>query len=109
MESNKYLEKLASRFGKVIDFTDDLIGHSASILKQEADILARAEVKGRSASQALGEASDAHSRMVDARTKFGIGVVGAGTAGFLGLHKYHQHKDNAILAKIDSMYANQNR
>ena len=105
MSSNRYLEKAAGQFlNKAIRFADDVIGHSAGKLKQEADILSRAAAQGRSPAQALHEASQAHDRMIQSRTKLGLGVAATGTAGFLGMHKYHQHKDNAILAKIDSMY-----
>lgn len=104
MNSNKYLEKVAGLLGKSIRFADDLIGHSAGKLRQEADVLSRAEARGRTAKQALGEADEVAKRSLRARVKTGIGAAGVGTAGFLGLHKYHQHKDNAILSKIDSMY-----
>lgn len=41
------------------------------------------------------------------QTRAKVGVIGgaATVGGFLGLHKYHQHKDNQILKKIDKMYS----
>ncbi len=38
------------------------------------------------------------------RVKAGVGATAAVTGGFLGLHKYQQHKDNKILERIDKMY-----
>jgi hypothetical protein len=49
------------------------------------------------------------ARSLQSRVKLGLGTGMDGTAGFLGLHKYHQHKDNAILSKIDSMYIDPNQ
>ncbi len=45
-----------------------------------------------------------NGRTLQARVKVGLGATATTTAGFLGLHKYHQHKDNKILARIDKMY-----
>lgn len=109
MSINKYLEKVAGKLDSVIRFADDVIGHSARNLKQEADVLARAAAQGRTPKMALAEAAEAQKRMISSRTKLGLGVAAGGTAGFLGLHRYHQHKDNAILSKIDSMYADPKR
>ena len=107
--TNAYLEKIAAgRLSKAIGFVDDLVGHSHSRLRAEAETLSKAESLKRTAKDAFGEVEKAKARMVDARVKTGLGVAGAGTAGFLGLHKYHQHKDNAIMAKIDSMYVGTN-
>jgi hypothetical protein len=106
--ANRYLEKIAGRFDKVISFADDLIGHSHGAFKAEAETLSRAQALGRTAKDALHDTAQAKDRMVKARVKTGLGVAGVGTAGFLGLHKYHQHKDNAIMAKIDSMYVDPN-
>jgi hypothetical protein len=44
-------------------------------------------------------------RTFQARAKAGVVGGALATGGFLGLHKYHQHKDNQILKKIDSMYS----
>lgn len=106
---NKYLEKIASsKLGKAINFVDDLIGHSHAKFKAEAGTLSKAEALGRRASHAIKDTEAARSRMVTARTKTGLGVAATGTAGFLGIHKYHQHRDNAIMAKIDKMYVDPN-
>lgn len=107
---NKYLEKIAGKgFNKALGYFDSLIGHSHGKLKQEAEILASAEARGRKAKHALLDAAKANKRMVSARVKTGVGVAALGTAGFIGLHKYHQHKDNAIMAKINEMYVDPNQ
>jgi hypothetical protein len=49
-------------------------------------------------------ARKARSESTNTRIKTGVGVVGVGTAGFLGLHKYQQHKDEKIMARINQMY-----
>jgi hypothetical protein len=105
MGTNKYLEKAAGWLDKTIRFTDEVLGHSAGKLKHEAEILSNAHIKGRTAKGVAEEASHAHNTMIRSRTKAGLGAAAVGTAGFLGVHKYHQHKDNAILAKIDRMYS----
>jgi hypothetical protein len=43
-------------------------------------------------------------RSFQARVKGAVGGAAAVGTGFLGLHKYHQHQDNKILARIDKMY-----
>ena len=102
---NKYLEKLAgSKFNKAVSFVDDLLGHTHSNLRAEANTLSKAEALGRKAKDAIKDTEDARSRMIKARVKTGVGLAGVGTAGFLGIHKYHQHRDDAIMRKIDSMY-----
>jgi hypothetical protein len=108
-ESNKYLDKVASFLDKAIKFGDDLLGKSHGRLKEEVSILSKAESLKRTAKTAHSEMEAAKDRMNKARVKTGLGVAGVGTAGFLGLHKYHQHKDNAIMAKIDSMYIDPNK
>jgi hypothetical protein len=109
-EASAYLEKVAGKYlDRALSFADDVWGGTARGLAHEGEVLAKAEAQGRTAKSVLTEASEAHKRMKAARVKTGIGVAGAGTAGFLGIHKYHQHKDNAILAKIDSMYADRDK
>jgi predicted ATPase len=102
--NNKYLEKIAGRLDKAIGFVDDVLGHSHGRLRAEASTLAHAEARGRTAAHAIADADAAKARMINARVKAGIGAAAVGTGGFLGIHKYHQHKDNAIMAKIDQMY-----
>lgn len=110
---NKYLEKIAGfsigeALQKTIKFGKDFSGVTHSSLKREAQILAEAQAKGRTAQQVFKEAETAKDNMIKARVLGGAGAVATTSAGFLGLHKYHQHKDNAIMAKIDSMYVDPN-
>ena len=110
MNENKNLEKIAGvRFNKAVGFVEDLIGRNHSILKNKAATLAEAEAKGITANMMFNQAEEAGVRKVNARIGAGVTAAGVGTAGFLGIHKYHQHRDNAIMAKIDQMYADQNQ
>lgn len=118
---NRYLEKIAgfsklpgsspkitkNFLDKVIKFSKDVAGVTHNDLAQEAKVLSAAQAQNRTASMALNEAKIAKRNMEKARLATGLTVAGVGTAGFLGLHKYHQHKDDAIMAKINSMYADQ--
>ena len=110
MSENKYIEKIAGpRFDKAVGFATDLFGGSARRLRAEAEVSARHAAKGITPGMAQNAADEAAKRTLHARVKTGIGAGVVGTAGFLGIHKYQQHKDNAILAKIDQMYADQSR
>ena len=110
MSSNKYLEKIAgTRFRKAIDFADDVLGVTSRKLRNQANIAADLHARGIGVKEIHNMADEAGKRSTSARVKAGIGTAAVGTAGFLGIHKYQQHKDNAIMAKIDSMYANDNQ
>lgn len=95
---------------KVVEYTDRLSGHSARKYENLAGSLKNA---GRMGVKGVPEATKlranrltdvAKGRSFQTRLKTGVGVVGGSTAGFLGLHKYHQHKDNKIMERIDKMY-----
>lgn len=45
-------------------------------------------------------------RVLRTRITAGVGAAAVAGAGFLGLHKYHQHRDNKILERIDKMGKN---
>jgi hypothetical protein len=95
---------------KVEKYGDRLIGHSARKLKSMTDgvhLAKEMRVKGieqRALTKTDRLANVARGRSTQTRVKTGLGVATATTAGFLGLHKYHQHKDNKILARIDKQY-----
>jgi hypothetical protein len=105
---NKYLVKVAGRFSqgfsKAMDFGENVFGGRARQLAHEADILAKNEALGRSARDVHNLASSAAKQTRDARVKAGLGVAGIGSAGFLGIHKYHQHQDRAIMDRLNRMY-----
>lgn len=46
-------------------------------------------------------------RSFQTRVKAGLGAGVVAGGGFLGLHKYHQHKDSEIMRKINEMYGPQ--
>jgi hypothetical protein len=95
---------------KVVDYTDRLAGHSARKYENLAGSLKDANkmgVKGipESAKIRANRLTEvAKGRSFQTRLKTGVGVVAGGTAGFLGIHKYHQHNDNKIMERIDLMY-----
>lgn len=95
---------------KVMTFGDNLAGHSARKYSNTAAALRNAPnmgIKGITSTavrDAERRARVAKGRSFQTRVKTGIGTGLALGGGFLGLHKYHQHKDNKILERIDSMY-----
>lgn len=109
---NKYLVKVAGRFGKafsgVIDFGEHVLGGKARTLKHEAEVLARHAASGRTAADLQGMATAAAKQTRDARIKAGLGAAGVGGAGFLGVHKYHQYQDRAIMDRLNRMYEQAN-
>lgn len=106
---NKYLEKIAGfTFGKAIsrtaDFAERVVGHKASTLRAEAEAVSRHAAAGRTPRQVQRMASVAARQTRDARIKAGLGAAAVGGAGFLGIHRYHQHKDRAIMERLQNMY-----
>jgi hypothetical protein len=101
MAINKYINRIAK-------FGDELVGHSASKARSRATLASEIAARGQTPGQ-LHRIAD--RKAVESRNTRVKAVVGTGLtagAGFLGVHKYHQHRDNAILAKIDSMYVDPN-
>lgn len=95
---------------KVIRYGDKLTGHTKRKLENAADVLSNASSMGI---PGIHQTSiNAAQRMVKneskevARTRTATGIVGTAAigGGFLGIHKYQQHQDNKILARIDKMY-----
>lgn len=105
---NKYLVKVAGRFGRAVsgalDFGENVIGARARNLAQESAVLSKHQAAGRSAADLQRWASTAAKQTRDARVKAGLGVAAVGSAGFLGIHKYHQHQDRAIMDRLNRMY-----
>lgn len=104
------MSKTDKLISKAFQIGDRIVGHSARKLKYQADILHNARDLGQHGvpketveyAKDLAKQESAASR--NTRIKAGLGLTAATTTGFLGLHKYHQHKDNKILARIDRMY-----
>ena len=110
---NKYLVKVAGRFGKAVssavDFGEHVMGSRARTLAHEAQVLSKHQAAGRSAAQLQDMANVAAKQTRDARVKAGLGTAAIGSAGFLGIHKYHQHKDRAIMDRLNRMYDTANQ
>jgi hypothetical protein len=94
---------------RVIKYGDRLSGHSkrkyehiASALKEAPNVGIR-NIPHNATRKADRLVKDESRRVLRTRVATGIAVGAAGGAGFLGIHKYHQHKDNKILERIDSM------
>lgn len=110
---NKYLEKIAGfavgrAIGRAADFAEKVVGHRASTLRAEAEAVSRHAAAGRTPREVQRMASHATRQTRDARIKAGLGVGAIGTAGFLGIHRYHQHKDRAIMERLNTMYRDPN-
>lgn len=108
---NKYLEKIAAfslgkAFGRAVNFGEKVVGGKASTLRRDAEAVARHA--GRTPRQVQRMADLATKQTRDARIKAGLGAAAAGTAGFLGIHRYHQHKDRAIMERLNAMYVDPN-
>lgn len=95
---NRYL-------GKTLRGLETVSGRRAKEWSNRADVLSEAAKKGITATRAARMARVEKGRTLQARVKLGVGATAATGAGFLGLHKYHQHKDNEIMKRIDRMYA----
>ena len=95
---------------KATKLADRVSGHSARKFENINQALKAAKgagIKGispKAHSSAERLARAARSSSTKARYKTGIATAAVGTTGFLGIHKYQQHQDNRILAKIDKMY-----
>lgn len=94
---NKYL-------GKVLRDLETVSGRRANDWKNRAEVLREAAKRGTTPLRAERMAKVEKGRTFQARVKGGVVGTAAASAGFLGLHKYHQHRDNEILKRIDSMY-----
>ena len=105
---NKYLVKAAGRFGRAVsgalDFGEDVLGARARSLAHEAQVLSKHQAAGRTPAELQAQAITAAKQTRDARVKAGIGAAGIGAAGFLGVHKYHQYQDRAIMDRLNRMY-----
>lgn len=104
---NKYLEKIAS-LGQAVtragNFAESLLGAKARKLTSEAEVLARHAALKNTPAKVQAMAADATRSTRDARLKTGLSLGAAGGAGFLGIHKYHQHKDRAIMERLSQMH-----
>ena len=106
---NKYLEKIAGfavgkAIGRAADFAERVVGSNASKLRAEAEAVSRHAAAGRTPREVQRMASVATRQTRDARVKAGLGAGAIGGAGFLGIHRYHQHKDRAIMQRLNTMY-----
>jgi ferric-dicitrate binding protein FerR (iron transport regulator) len=97
---NRYLSK-------TLKMLDTVTGKNAKAWANRAEVLREAEDKGITALRAKRQAQVEAGRTFQARVKTGVGAAAAVGAGFLGVHKYHQHQDNKILERIDRMYSRQ--
>lgn len=94
---NKYI----SRVAKIVD---ELSGSSAKEWKVRSEILSHAKAEGLTPLRASRIAKQKAAESMRTRVKGGAAAVGAYGAGMLGMHKYHQHQDNKVLAKLNEMY-----
>jgi len=107
---NKYLEKIAAgkldkSLSAVLGWGDRILGHSAGKAKNTLRILRESTSLGGGIPQstlraAEGIAKDQSKKSLHTRINTGLVTAGVGTAGYLGIHKYQQHKDNQIMKKL---------
>lgn len=95
---------------KVIRYGDRLTGNTKRKLDNAVHVLSNAHNLGiygipqSSIRRAQHLAKKEGETVFKTRITTGAVVGAVGATGFLGLHKYHQHKDNKILERIDNMY-----
>jgi hypothetical protein len=94
---NKYLSK-------TLKMLDTASGKSAKSWANKASVLEEAEKSGLTSGRARRKAKVEAGRTFQTRVKLGVGGAAVVGGGFLGLHKYMQHQDNKILARIDKLY-----
>ncbi|MNK10008.1 hypothetical protein D3C87_280180 [compost metagenome] len=94
---NRYL-------GKVLRGLETVSGKRAKDWSNRADVLREAAANKTTPIRAKRMAKVENGRTFQSRIKAGVGGAAVTGAGFLGMHKYHQHQDNKILAQIDKMY-----
>jgi hypothetical protein len=94
---------------KVVKYGDRLTGHSkrrydsiSHALKDAPNVGIR-NIPSTAVRKADRLSKDESKRVVRTRVGTGLSIAGVAGGGFLGLHKYHQHKDNKILERIDNM------
>lgn len=98
---------------KIVEYGDHLVGGTARRFKGDLGALQRHKATGpegvpqSTIDHVHGLSEKAHASMVKARVNTAFGVTAGAAGGFLGIHKYHQHKDNKIMERIDKMYQNQ--
>jgi hypothetical protein len=109
-DPNKYLEKIAGwasinkGFSRAADYLHRVSGATNREAQSFARHVAEAEAKGINAKAAFQAAENRRREMIASRLKTGLGAGLAGTTGLLGLHKYHQHKDQAIMDKLNAVH-----
>ncbi len=95
---------------KITEYGDHLVGHSARRLRGDVGALSRHHDSGpkgipvSTIKHVTGLSNAASASSLKARAYTAAGITGGAVGGFLGLHKYHQHKDNKIMERIDKMY-----
>lgn len=95
---------------KIVQYGDHLIGNTSRRLKGDLGALQRHKTSGAKGIHQstidhvsdLSNAATASTRK--ARINTALGAVGTLGGGFMGISKYHQHKDNKIMERIDKMY-----
>jgi hypothetical protein len=98
---------------KAVKIADEVSGYSARKYENAASVLRSANSMGLKGSRRVGKPAiermerlaQAHrGRSTQTRVKAGIGASAGVAGGFLGLHKYHQHRDEKIMDRINTMY-----
>lgn len=97
-KTNQYISK-------AMTFLDRVSGKNNRDWKTKLKVMEDLERKPLTLDRAKRLAQVEKGRTFQTRVKTGLVGGSVATAGFMGMHKYHQHKDNQILKRIDRMYA----
>ncbi len=95
---------------KIVQYGDHLTGVTSRRLKGDVAALNRHKYSGSNGipqstiNHVTGLSDKASASTFKTRVNTAVGALGVGGGGFLGIHKYHQHKDNKIMERIDKMY-----
>ena len=100
-KTNQYISK-------AVNFLNRVSGKTNRDWKTKLRVMEDLERKPMTLNRAKRLAEVEKGRTFQTRVKTGLIGTTAATAGFMGMHKYHQHKDNQILKRIDRMYADHN-
>lgn len=101
---NKYLEKI----GGVQDWIDNVSGRKVNQTKSILEGLRHAAASGKSYSTYSDELKGLRNASTKARIQAGGVVVGAASAGLMGLQLYKDHQRNKILESYNNIYKQAN-
>lgn len=98
--SNPYLEKAASMY----DFWNDLTGKEHSELTARKHHLEKAIANNDTVESLASRIKDTGQRKFKARSRLGIGLVGAAAAGLYGVGRYKEHQNEIASRNLQQLF-----